>query len=282
MLSGFWDAALNQLALFRITDIIDILVVSYLIYKALKFIRDTRTIQLLKGLIIFVVLMQLSYFLKLNVLYYILSNFLQLGVIAIIIVFQPELRRALEQLGRTSMSRWFNQGGGINEEVENMVREVARGAQALSNDSIGALVVIEKDDKLDALISSGIKINAEVSSELLVNIFIPNTPLHDGAVVIRDNRVEFATCVLPLSENPNIRQELGTRHRAGIGISEESDAVVVIVSEETGNISVANSGILKTGFNEDSLRKRLISLLKRETVQETKKRLKLFGGGGKQ
>lgn len=258
---SFWHSAVNQLSLLQITDIIDVAAVSYLVYKALKFIRDTRTLQLLKGVVLLIVITQISYFANLNTLYYILSNFLQLGVIAVIIVFQPELRRALEHVGRTTVKKWFNSAGEFSEAAKHMVHEVSRGAQAMANTKTGALIVIENDDNIDALISSGIRIDADTSSELLENIFVSNTPLHDGAVVIRDNKIKLATCVLPLSQNPNIRQELGTRHRAGLGISEESDAVVVIVSEETGNISIACHGNLEIGFREDTLRDRIIELL---------------------
>ncbi|MEG2381158.1 MAG: diadenylate cyclase CdaA [Oscillospiraceae bacterium] len=276
-LENFYHSALNQFALFRITDAIDILIVSYIIYKALKFIRDTRTVQLLKGVALLFVLMQVSFFAKLNTLHFILSNVLQLGVIALLIVFQPELRRALEQVGRTSLSKWVNSSSDeFSLEKLNMIREISRGSQAMSNDKTGALMVIEKDDNINALVSSGIMVHAETTSELLENIFVPNTPLHDGAVVFRDNKIEFATCVLPLSQNPNLRQELGTRHRAGLGISEESDAVVVIVSEETGKISVAYKGALETGFSEDTLKAKLTDLLSREDVEVKKKRFGIF------
>ena len=265
---SFYHSAINQMSLLQITDLIDVAAVSYLVYKALKFIRDTRTIQLLKGVVLLIVVTQVSYFARLNTLYYILSNFLQLGVIALIIVFQPELRRVLEHVGRTSMSKWFNSVGEFDESAMRMIREVSHGAQAMANTRTGALIVIENDDNVDPLISSGIKVDAETTSELLENIFVPNTPLHDGAVVIRDNKIKLATCVLPLSQNPNIRQELGTRHRAGLGISEESDAVVVIVSEETGNISIAYHGILESGFHEESLRERIIDLLNADISSE--------------
>lgn len=258
---NFYHTAMNQLALFRFTDVIDILAVSYVVYKALQFIRDTRTMQLLKGVVLLVIVTQVSYFFQLNTLYYILSKVLQLGLIALLIVFQPELRRILEHVGRTTVSKWFNSKGEFDAAALQAIREIARGAQAMANSHTGALIVIENEDNIDPLISSGITIHAQTTSELLENIFVPNTPLHDGAVVIRDNKVELATCVLPLSQNPNIRQELGTRHRAGLGISEESDAVVVIVSEETGNISVAYRGTLNTGFGEESLRERIVELL---------------------
>ncbi len=252
---------LNQARLLRLADLIDILAVSYLVYKSLRFIRDTRTMQLLKGVGLLFLVMQVSLFFELNTLHWILSNVLQVGLIALVVVFQPELRRVLEHMGRTTMGKWFNSTGEFDEEAEQTIREIARGAQAMANNRVGALIVIENQDNIDSLISSGIKVQAKTTSELLENIFVPNTPLHDGAVVIRDNLVELATCVLPLSQNPNIRKALGTRHRAGIGISEESDAVVVIVSEETGNISVAYQGVLNTGFGEETLRIRIMELL---------------------
>ncbi len=260
-MTNFIHAVANQFAVLRITDLIDILAVSYLVYKALKFIRDTKTMQLLKGIILLVVVTQVSALATLNALHYILSNVLQLGLIAWLIVFQPELRRLLERVGRSTVSKWFNSRGEFNEDVLRMIREIARGAQAMANSRTGALIVIENEDVVSPLISSGISIQAETRCELLESIFVPNTPLHDGAVIIRDQKIELAACVLPLSQNPNIRQELGTRHRAGIGISEESDAVAIIVSEETGKISVAYHGVLETGFYEDSLRERIIELL---------------------
>ncbi len=260
-LEHLYHMTVNQLSLLQITDLIDILAVSYLVYKVLQFIRDTRTAQLLKGVVVLIVITQASFTFKLNTLYYLLSNILQLGLIALLIVFQPELRRVLEHAGRLTVSKWFSSAGEFDPVSMQMIREVCRGAQAMANDQTGALIVIENEDNIDPLISSGISVQATVTSELLGNIFVPNTPLHDGAVVIRDNRIEHATCVLPLSQNPHIRQELGTRHRAGLGISEESDAVVVIVSEETGKISIAYQGTLETGFVEDTLRERIIELL---------------------
>ncbi len=257
----FYEKILTPFMLFRATDIIDILVVTYLVYVSLKFIRDTRTGRLLKGLVLIFLVTQASAFLELSAVNYILTNVLQLGLVALLIVFQPELRRALEHVGRTSMSKWFDSKGEFDKEALQMVKEVAHSAQALSNTGTGALIVIENTNDISPLISSGIRIDAVVTSELLENIFVVNTPLHDGAVVIRDNRVEFATCVLPLSQNPTLSQELGTRHRAGLGISEESDAVVVIVSEETARISIAYRGALETGFNEDTLNERIIDLL---------------------
>lgn len=275
---SFAHSAINQLALFRITDVIDIALVSYIVYKALKFIRDTRAVQLLKGIVMVVVLTQVSYFAKLNTIYYILSNFLQLGVITLLIVFQPELRRVLEHVGRATGGKLFVSHNEFGAEALQVFREISKAAQAMSNSKTGALIVIENKDNIDSLISSGVAISAKVSSQLLENIFVPDTPLHDGAAIIRDYKVEVASCVLPLSQNPNISTSYGTRHRAGIGISEESDAVSVIVSEESGKISVAYKGDFTTGYNEETLRNRLIELISiNEEEKESKGKFKMPG-----
>ena len=262
MLGAFYETVLKQISMLRITDIIDILIVTFLVYKGLKFIRDTRTVQLLKGIVVLIVVMQASYFLNLHTVYYLLSNAMQLGFIAILIVFQPELRRALEQLGRTSMGQWFNfEEQNNTAEVENMISEIVKSCTSMSKSKIGALIVIERDIKIGDIIGTGIKLHSDITAELLINIFIPKTPLHDGALVIRQGRIEAASCFLPLSQNPNLSKELGTRHRAGVGISEESDAVVVIVSEETGNISLALGGELFVKLSADGLKNRLSKLL---------------------
>lgn len=258
---NFYHSTINQLSLFGIADIIDIALVSYIVYKALKFMRNTRAIQLLIGIAGVILITQISYFAKLHTMYYILSQFFQIGLIAILIVFQPELRRVLEHTGRSAYTNLFVQHNDFGAESQQIIREVSKAAQTMSNSRTGALIVIENHDNIDAFISSGITLSAKVSSELLGNIFVPDTPLHDGAVVIRNNLVELASCVLPLSKNPNILTSHGTRHRAGIGISEESDAIAVIVSEETGRISIAVRGELTTGYSEDSLRAKLVDLL---------------------
>lgn len=262
MLGAFYETVLKQISMLRVTDIIDILIVTFLVYKGLKFIRDTRTVQLLKGIVVLIVVMQASYFLNLHTVYYLLSNAMQLGFIAILIVFQPELRRALEQLGRTSMGQWFNfEEQNNTAEVENMISEIVKSCTSMSKSKIGALIVIERDIKIGDIIGTGIKLHSDITAELLINIFIPKTPLHDGALIIRNGRIEAASCFLPLSQNPNLSKELGTRHRAGVGISEESDAVVVIVSEETGNISLALGGELFVKLSADGLKNRLSKLL---------------------
>lgn len=281
MFDGVYEALINQLALVRVTDIIDIFIVTFLIYKVLKFIRDTRTMQLLKGVILLVTIMEVSQLIRLHTVHYLLSNAMQLGLIAILIVFQPELRRALEQLGRTTMGQWFN-FEERTEDIEKgkLIKEIKESCISMSKSRIGALMVIEREIKIGDIIGTGITLNADTSAELLINIFVPKTPLHDGAVVIRDNKIEAASCFLPLSQNPNVSKELGTRHRAGLGISEESDAVVVIVSEETGGISIACGGELNMRLTPEALEKALEKLL---DVKKKDSRLKknIFARRGK-
>ncbi len=261
MFEGFYEALLNQISLIKFTDIIDIFIVTFFLYKALKFIRDTRTVHLLKGVVVLVVIMWVSQFVKLHTVHYILSNALQLGFIAIIIVFQPELRRALEQLGRTTVGQWFSFEERTEDiEKEKLIKEVKEACVNMSKSRIGALIVLEREIKIGDIVGTGITLNADVTAELLTNIFVPKTPLHDGAVIIRNNKIEAASCFLPLSQNPNVSKELGTRHRAGLGMSEESDAVVVIVSEETGGISIACGGELNMKLTPEALENNLIKL----------------------
>jgi len=255
-------------------DVLDILIVAYVIYKALVFIRDTRALNLLKGIGVIFVIMQLSYFMSLNAVNFILRNAMQVGVLAILIVFQPEFRRALERVGRQSIGKWFN----LEEQTDHVIKaqiitQVVRAAENLSKSRIGGLIVLERETKMGDIISTGVRLGAEISAELLVNIFIPKTPLHDGAVIIRENRIEAAACFLPLSQNPNLSKELGTRHRAGLGISEDSDALVVIVSEETGRISVAQDGDLQVGLNGETLTKFLTSTFVRQKDKMFKRNL---------
>ena len=261
MFDGFYESLINQLTLLRITDFIDIFIVTFIIYKVLKFIRDTRTVQLLKGVIILIVTMQVSQFVKLHTVHYLLSNAMQLGLIAILIVFQPELRRALEQLGQHTMGQWFNFDERTDDvEKEKVIKEVKESCVNMSKSRIGALIVMERETKIGDIVGTGINLNADVSAELLTNIFVPKTPLHDGAVIIRNNKIEAASCFLPLSQNPNVSKELGTRHRAGLGMSEESDAVVIIVSEETGGLSIACGGDLTLKLSPEALEKNLVKL----------------------
>jgi len=242
-----------------IDDIIDILLVTYVIYKLLMLVRGTRAIQLLKGIMVIVVAWLISTFFELRTLQWLMSQAFTYGVLAIIIIFQPELRRALEKIGSGSfLMRSINPEEQI---ISNVIGEITKAAGYLSKRRIGALIVIERETGLTDYIETGTPLSAIVSSELLINIFIPNTPLHDGAVILRKDQIMAAGCYLPLSESPYISKDLGTRHRAGIGMSEISDGVTIIVSEETGHISVSINGQLDRGLSEENLKNKLLSEL---------------------
>ena len=245
-----------------ISLVIDLVIVCFLAYKVFHMLKNTRAWQLLKGIIFLVLATFISEFLNLYILNYILSSVMTYGVFLLIVVFQPELRRGLEQIGSTNrFSRLF----GIDKDLEAKKKEniyrIAIAATELSKTRTGALIVIERDIRIQDIIATGIPMDAEISPQLLVNIFVPNTPLHDGAVVISENKIAAASCMLPLSDDKDIARELGTRHRAAIGISKESDAIVVVVSEETGKMSIAKDGTLIADVREDVLKKILIKNL---------------------
>lgn len=242
-----------------INVIVDISIVSYIIYKVLTLLRGTRAVQLLKGITTLLLIWLVSNFLHLDTLRWLVKELFSVGAIALIIIFQPELRRALEQLGRGHLlTRVIN----AEEAAVKVVSEVVKAVSYLAEHQVGALIVLERETGLSDYIETGVGIEGRLSSELLKNIFSPNTPLHDGAVIIRNDQLAAASCYLPLSENPSIHKELGTRHRAGIGMSEVSDAVTVIVSEETGQISLAIHGVLERGLSEEKLLARLYDELK--------------------
>jgi diadenylate cyclase len=246
------DSIINIFASMRIMDVIDIAIVAYVFYKIFMLIRETRAEQLIKGLVVLLVIMKLSEWAKLYVVHFILLNTMTLGLIALIIVFQPELRRALEYIGRNKI--FFAKMAEEQEEAFNRtVHELVSAVVSLSREQIGALIVMERQTGLNEIVSTGVKIDAEITSGLLINIFIPNTPLHDGSVIIRKDRILAAGCFLPLSANQMISKELGTRHRAALGIAEQSDALVIIVSEETGTISVALNGKLSRYLDANTL-----------------------------
>lgn len=231
-------------------DIIDVLIVSYIIYKVLNMVRGTRAVQLLKGILVLVLIWAFSTILDLYTLKWLMNQIYTFGVFAIFIIFQPELRRGLEQLGR---GKFFGRGAVNDEEVSKLIGEVIKAVNYLSQRKIGALIVFERATGLNEYTESGIAMRSMVSSELLINIFIPNTPLHDGALIMQGNQIAAAACYLPLSENPFISKELGTRHRAAIGISEVADSVSVVVSEETGQVSLSINGQIVRDIKEESL-----------------------------
>lgn len=223
-----------------IRSLIDISIVAYVIYRLLGLIRGTRAEQLLKGLVILLVVSILASSFRLELISWLLDKLWIIFAITLPIVFQPELRRILEQLGRGT---FFAQNHGDRlDNIESIAREIGDAAGVLSRNKVGALIVLGRDNDIEEYMDSGVNLDSLVTSRLLVNIFVPNTPLHDGAVFIRQGRIDRAACFLPLSDDPSLDKDLGTRHRAGIGITEVSDAIAVMVSEETGAISVAEGG----------------------------------------
>lgn len=243
-----------------LTRILDILIVWYLIYRLLMYARGTQIINLLKGVGIFLVAKGASSLLGLQTIDWLLGQVLSWGVVAMIILFQPELRRALEILGRDI----FKNRRSTNNPSEMLIDDLEKSVQYMSKRKIGALISIEGQDELSDYIATGIPLGAKVSSQLLINIFIPNTPLHDGAVVISNYQIAAASCYLPLSESKSIPKELGTRHRAAIGLSEVTDAVTIIVSEETGEISVVKGDSLNRALSREEFREKLVEYLFKE------------------
>ena len=242
-----------------ITLIVDLTIVIFLVYCFLKVVKGSRAWQLIKGIALLIITTWISGLLNLKILNWILTGIMNLGVIAIIVIFQPELRRALEQLGTNKLTRFFGMEKDLSTKTKEDIYKIVIAATELSKAKTGALIVIERDIKIQDIVNTGIPMDADVSPQLLVNIFEPKTPLHDGAVIISNNKIAAAACVLPLADDKDIAKELGTRHRAAIGISKESDSIAVVVSEETGKISVAKDGTLIADVREDVLKKILIS-----------------------
>lgn len=255
----------------RLNNVLEILIISVLIYYILIWIRDTRAWTLLKGILVICAFMLFAYVFQMDTILWLFQNLISVAIISIFVLFQPELRRALEQLGRKNiLSSFFNLGGSAATDeqtvktVEKTKSEIIKACVEMSKVRTGALIVIEQEVQLSEYERTGIFLDSLVSSQLLINIFEHNTPLHDGAVFIRNNRIVAATCYLPLSDNMLLSKELGTRHRAGVGISEVSDSITLIVSEETGMISVAHDGMLFRGLSQDELREQLSTLMKNQ------------------
>ena len=256
------ERSLNLLATMGIADIIDILLVAYLIYKAIWFVRRTNSYNLAKGILVFLIVMLVANLFRLKMISYVLRKAAELGLIALVILFQPELRRLLERMG-SSFSASRSQSG---TEMDSAIAHTVLACTEMSASKTGALIIFERNVKLNEIMSTGTIINADTNAELIKNIFFNKAPLHDGALIIRAGRIAAAGCVLPLTKSTNLSKELGMRHRAGIGLSEQSDAVVVIVSEETGSISVAIDGMLKRHLNATTFERLLRSEL---IVEET-------------
>lgn len=263
-----------------ITDIFEIIILAFLIYHVVKWIKNTRAWALVKGLAVIMLFWLIAVIFQFNAVIWLISNTIDVGIIAILIVFQPELRKALEQLGKKNIFRsiliFDDEKNKVERFSDYTLDEIIRATFELARHKTGALIVIEEDISLSEYEHTGIAIDSITSSELLINIFEKNTPLHDGAVLLRGNRIAAATCYLPLSDNIQLSKDLGTRHRAGIGISEVSDCLTIIVSEETGKVSIAKEGKLIRNVDGDYLRIKLTGAQKKTT--DTKQRLRFWRG----
>jgi len=279
-LKSAFDSIITQFASIGIADVVDILVVAAIIYLLIGFIRRANLSRVVIGIVILIIVQEISGGIGLNVINLLLRRTLELGFLALVVLFQPELRRVLEKVGSGKFAGFFSRRQGYN--VDTAITQTLLACTELARKKIGALIVFERDNRLGDQISTGTVIDAETTAELLKNIFYPKAPLHDGAVVIRSGRIASAGCMLPLSGNGNLSRDLGMRHRAGIGMSEHSDAVVVIVSEETGSLSVAVDGMLKRHLSAETAEKILRNGLQRDEIQPKTSRFPAFGKGKKQ
>lgn len=279
--SGIWNSFVSYMTELvqnpfkLLTLVLDLAIVTYILYKFIVYAKKSRMWQLLKGILFILIITAISEALQLKILNFILTAFMPYGVIALIVIFAPELRRMLEQLGTNKLTRYF----GIDKDLETKTKEdvykVVIATTELAKTKTGGLIVIERDIKINDIMDSGVKIDSEVSPQLIVNLFTPNTPLHDGAVIVSNNKIAAAACILPLADDKDIAKEIGTRHRAGIGISKESDAIAIIVSEETGKISVAIDGNLIADVKEEALRNILIKhVINKRFTGESQKRIR--------
>lgn len=261
----------------RWTDVAEIFIIAFLVYHILVWIKNTRAWALLRGIVVIAAFIVLAIFFEMNTILWIVTNLFSIAAMAIVVILQPEMRKALEELGRkdlfSSIMLPFNSSkAGEGRFSDRTINEIVKASVEMGKVKTGALIVIQKDQTLNEYERTGIEVDGIVSSQLLINIFEHNTPLHDGAVIIRENRVTAATCYLPLSDNMELSKELGTRHRAGVGISEVTDSMTVIVSEETGKISIAYNGELDRGLDAERLRERLRSI-QDKSVEDKKRKL---------
>lgn len=259
-IKNIFNIAFTDMKTMGFTDLLDIIIVAYLIYKVIWFVRKTNSHNIAKGIVFILIALWLSYIFNLTMINFLLRRTVELGLIALLILFQPELRRLLERMGRGFSSR----RALSSPLMEDVIAQAVTACVEMSASKTGALMIFERREKLNSIVSTGTVINSDVSAELIKNLFYNKAPLHDGALVIREGRIAAAGCVLPLTQSTNLSKDLGMRHRAGIGLSEQSDAVVIIVSEETGAISMAVEGMLKRHLSGPTLDK----LLHSELIQE--------------
>lgn len=257
-ITNIFNAFLELMRQFRAVDVLDIVVVAFLIYSLIKLVRETRAEQLVKGLLIMIIAWALSSQLNLKMIKTLLDNFFQFGIIALLVVFQPELRRALEHIGRTKIgTRTFSvakEGESLLQQERKCINAVVEAAASFKKSKTGALIVFERQTKLGEIVDTGTIVNADPSAQIIGNIFFNKAPLHDGAMIIRNGMIYAAGCILPLTKNDSLSVDLGTRHRAAVGMSENSDAVILVVSEETGTISLAINGVITRNYTRETLK----------------------------
>lgn len=283
LLADYLRGVRDSLGAVSVTDIMEIFILAFLVYTILLWIKNTRAWTLLKGIMILLICVSLVYLLKMHTLVYLVNRAINIAIIATVIIFQPELRRALEQLGEkqivASLIPLVDTGRSVSERFsDKTINEIVKACIEMGKVKTGALIVIEQNIRLEEYERTGIVLDSVVTSQLLINIFEHNTPLHDGAVIIKGNRITAATCYLPLSDNMMLSKELGTRHRAGVGISEVTDSLTIIVSEETGKISTAYKGELTRDVRGDALKEQLVVL---QNKSVTGKKFKFWKGWNK-
>lgn len=255
-----------------ISVVLDVTIVLFIIIYMFKISKNSRVMQLAKGILTIIVITWLSDVLHLTAVHSILTAILPSGVLALIVIFQPEIRRALEQIGTNKFVNFFGMNKDIATRTKEDIYKIVIAVQEMAKTKTGALIVLERDIKIDDIVSTGIEMNSEISPQLLVNIFVPKTPLHDGAVVIANNKIVAAACILPLANNRDISKELGTRHRAAVGVSKESDAIAIVVSEESGKVSIAKDGTLIADVKEEALKKILIKNIVTDRLENKKEK----------
>ncbi|MFV0528665.1 MAG: diadenylate cyclase CdaA [Lachnospiraceae bacterium] len=275
-INDLFDTYISKISIpnISIIDIIEIILISFFVYQFMLWVKNTKAYSLLKGILIVLIFLLIAYVFRMTTILWIAKNLATVLITGVIVIFQPELRRALEQLGRKKIISTFIPFEPSREFEDRLsdrtIHEIVKASLEMAKVKTGALIVIEETILLTEYERTGIQVDSMVSSQLLINIFEHNTPLHDGAVIIRGNRIQAATCYLPLSENRELSKTLGTRHRAGLGVSEESDCLTIIVSEETGRISIAKEGVLTMDVSEDELRKELAEAQNKTRVVSTR------------
>ncbi len=274
----FWEKYWLYVKNGSITDLIDIIIIAFIIYHLLRFLRNTSAERLVKGILILMVAQIVASTAHLNTISYVMGRINNLSWMALLIVFQPELRRLLEQIGMGHVTKLLVRRENGETEIDFAISQTVLACESMSWSKTGALMVFERNERLDDIMKTGTRIDAEPSAELIKNVFYPKSPLHDGAMILRDGRIHSAGCVLPLSKNLNLSRDLGTRHRSAVGMSENADVVVVVVSEETGTISVAISGMLKRQLDAETLREILVAELVPDAGEKKKKRLGILSG----